>query len=221
MLEFEERFWSRGVRRLAGVDEVGRGPLAGPVVAAAVVFEPELAADALRGPLAGLTDSKRLTAAERERYHAALVSHPGVRIGLGVADSAEIDAVNILRATHAAMARALAALPEPAEHALVDGLPPRGLGCESTAIVGGDGLSLSIAAASVVAKVVRDRWMVEQDRAYPVYGFAAHKGYGTSAHIQALFEYGPCPLHRRSFRPVREAEAIFRRRAASHPEAEE
>ncbi|MCE9614035.1 MAG: ribonuclease HII [Lentisphaerae bacterium] len=212
MLQSERLFWAGGCRRLAGVDEVGRGPLAGPVVAAAVILKREFATAAERTDLAGLTDSKKLSPAARDHFYSVLRQSPDVAIGIGFADEAEIDRINILKATHAAMARALADLREPAEHALVDGLPPRGLPCASTAIVGGDGKSLSIAAASVVAKVLRDRYMCEQHQRYPAYGFAKHKGYGTSAHIQALLAHGPCPLHRRSFRPVHEAEAIFRRR---------
>jgi ribonuclease HII len=124
---------------------------------------------------------------------------------------AEIDRLNIRRATHLAMCRAVAALAAPPDHVLVDGLPVTDLPCPSTAIVGGDAKSLSIAAASVAAKIARDRFMVELDRLYPAYGFARHKGYGTSYHIRALFEYGPSPVHRCSFRPVREAAEIRRR----------
>lgn len=212
MLEHERIVWASGCQRLAGVDEVGRGPLAGPVVAAAVILDAAFAQDAEHSLLAGLTDSKKLSASQREHFSALLQGHPSVRIGLGLADHTEIDAINILRATHLAMARALQDLPEAPTHALVDGRPVAGLPCASTAIVGGDGKSLSIAAASVVAKVLRDRLMEEQDRIYPGYHFAAHKGYGTSAHMQALYELGPCPIHRRSFRPVREAEDMVRRR---------
>ncbi len=220
MLDHERGVWSTGIVRLAGVDEAGRGPLAGPVVAAAVVFDPGLAEEALGGVFADLTDSKALTAAQRDGFFDQLCAHPGVWHGIGISDREEIDRLNILRATHLAMARALAALPTPPEHVLVDGRPVPGLPCVSTAIVGGDGLSLSIAAASVLAKVTRDRRMRVLDRQYPQYGFAAHKGYGTSAHMQALLEFGPCPEHRRSFRPVREAEAL-RARAADRVAAGE
>ena len=212
MLSNERRLWRGGCRWLAGVDEVGRGPLAGPVVAVAVVLSPAYALAEEQGALAGLTDSKQLTPGARERFCALLRGADGVAIGLGLADPIEIDRINILNATHLAMTRAIAALPVCAQHALVDGLPPKGLPCTSTAIVGGDGKSLSIAAASVVAKVYRDRYMCEQDRVFPGYGFAAHKGYGTIVHMQALLELGPCVLHRRSFRPVREAEDLIRRR---------
>lgn len=198
----ERRIWSAGFRSLAGVDEAGRGPLAGPVVAAAVVLDPEFAEAESSRSLAGLTDSKKISAARRNHFFELLSASPGVRVGVGLSDAAEIDSLNILRATHRAMARALARLHPPAEHALVDGLPVPGLPCASTAIVKGDTLSLSIAAASVIAKVTRDRLLLELDRAYPQYGFARHKGYGTTAHLAALRQFGPSPCHRRSFGPV-------------------
>jgi len=210
MLEYERQHWQAGYSLLAGVDEAGRGPLAGPVVAGAVAAPRELLegeADALLG---GLTDSKKLTERRREAFFEILENHPDIMVGVGEASVEEIDQLNILRATHLAMARAIRALPTPPDYVLVDGRPVEGLPCSSTAIVGGDGVSLLIAAASVVAKVTRDRQMVELDRLYPLYGFAKHKGYGSRAHMQALFEHGPSPVHRRSFRPVREAEAICR-----------
>ena len=203
MLQYEHTAWMAGHARIAGIDEAGRGPLAGPVVAAAVILPlgnlPEVPQE-----LEGLTDSKKLSAARREHFFASLSALPGVEIGIGIIEVAEIDRINILRATHLAMQRALDALPSLPDHALVDGRPVPGLACSSTAIVGGDGLSLSIAAASVVAKVTRDRQMVELDDLYPGYGFARHKGYGTKAHLDALRARGPTPCHRRSFRPVRE-----------------
>jgi len=211
MLVFERRFWEQGCACLAGVDEAGRGPLAGPVVAAAVVMARSFAEAGQNGPLAGLTDSKKLTPSAREGFYARLREAEGVEIGVGFAERDEIDRVNILRATHRAMARALNDLPRRPDHALVDGRPVEGLPCPSTAVVKGDSKSLLVASASVVAKVVRDARMRELDALYPQYGFAAHKGYGTSAHVQALFEHGPSPEHRRSFRPVSEAEAIIRR----------
>ncbi|MCX6998268.1 MAG: ribonuclease HII [Kiritimatiellaeota bacterium] len=205
MLAYERERWAAGCRWLAGVDEAGRGPWAGPVVAAAVVLEPAFAEAELNGLLRGLTDSKQLSTRRREFFFAVLRSRAEVRIGLGCAEVAEIDACNILRATHRAMARALGQLEPAPEFALVDGLPVPGLPCPAQAIVRGDGLSLSIAAASIVAKVTRDRLMLELDRQFPAYGFARHKGYGTAVHQRALRELGPCPQHRRSFRPVREA----------------
>jgi len=196
---------------LAGVDEAGRGPLAGPVVAAAVVFERSFVeAEELRA-LHGLTDSKRLSESKRNHFFALLKASASVAIGVGKAEVEEIEELNILQATHRAMARAVEALPQPPVHVLVDGLPVKGLPCPSTAIIRGDSLSLSIAAASVVAKVTRDAIMRELDAVYPHYGFAKHKGYGSAAHMQALLEFGPCPVHRRTFRPVREALEIRER----------
>ena len=204
MLAFEQAYWRRrpgGV--LAGVDEVGRGPLAGPVVACAVVIPQAIIAALAHRELAGLTDSKRLTARRREGFATLLRAWPGVRIGIGQAAPDEIDRVNILAATHAAMQRALLALGMPLpDHALIDGLPVPGLPCPSTAIVQGDGRSLLIAGASVVAKVFRDQLMNRLDADYPAYGWAANKGYGTRAHLLALRRHGATPVHRRSFQPV-------------------
>ena len=191
---------------MAGVDEAGRGPLAGPVVAAAVWFEREwLESEAGQRRLAGLNDSKQLTAAQRERWLGVLEELAGegkARSGLGEAGPGEIDAINILRATHLAMRRALEALGGGVDWALVDGLPVKGLPVGHRAIVKGDGNSWSIAAASVVAKVTRDRWMTAAEGLYPGYGFAKHKGYGTAEHLAALAHLGPCAIHRRSFAPV-------------------
>lgn len=204
MLAYEHTFWDKDPSAvLAGVDEVGRGPLAGPVYASAVVIASADADSFLEGPLAGLTDSKKLTEAKREHFHGLLHALPGVRIGIGSASVAEIDSLNILRATHLAMRRAVLDLGDPPpDHVLVDGLPVRGLPCPSTAIVKGDAQSLLIAAASVVAKVTRDHLMAELDARYPGYGFAANKGYGTAEHLEALRRLGVSPVHRRSFAPV-------------------
>ena len=202
MLRFEQEAWSAGSLRIAGVDEAGRGPLAGPVVAAAVVFEKEfLEAEAPRS-LAGINDSKKLPASRREFFHALLSACPHVQIGIASASVEEIDSLNILRATHLAMARAVGQLSPPPELALVDGLPVKGLPVPHRAIVSGDALSLSIASASILAKVTRDRLMVELAAQYPAYGFERHKGYGTQAHLDALNLHGPCPAHRNSFAPV-------------------
>ena len=206
MLDFESGVWSGAQSAVvAGVDEAGRGPLAGPVAAAAVSIPREFARELLDGPLAGLTDSKQLTERERERFHDILCSLGCISIGYAEASAREIDQMNILRATHLAMRRALEALPLPPAHALVDGLPPTGLPCPFTAIVKGDARSLLIAAASVVAKVRRDRRLAAMDALYPGYGFAVHKGYGTRAHLAALRRLGPCPEHRMTFAPVRDA----------------
>jgi len=211
LLRHEQQLWERGIRRIAGVDEAGRGPLAGPVVAAAVVLERAFALREQHGLLAGLTDSKKLSPARREAFHELLLSLSDVHVGIGVAERDEIDGLNIMRATHLAMGRAVQNLAVSPQHVLVDGLSVAGFPCPSTAIVKGDAKSLSIAAASVMAKVARDARMVELDALYPQYGFAKHKGYGSQFHIRALLEHGPCPEHRRSFRPVREADDIRRR----------
>ena len=152
---------------MAGVDEAGRGPLAGPVVAAAVVFQREFIEAEKDRLFASLTDSKKLTEKQRVHFFNLLTGSPGVDIGFGFGNVSEIDAINILRSTHLAMQRALEALCDPPEHCLVDGLPVSGLSCPSTAIIMGDSKSLSVAAASVVAKVVRDQWMMELDRWHP------------------------------------------------------
>jgi ribonuclease HII len=203
LLSFEREAASSDASRIAGVDEAGRGPLAGPVVAAAFMADLAwLEAEAPRS-LAGLNDSKQLTPASRDRFYALLTApNPAVSWAAAVVPPDEIDRLNILRATHLGMARALSQLPSLPDLALVDGLPVRGLPCPHKAIVSGDASSLLIAAASVIAKVTRDRLMVEADALYPGYGFAAHKGYGTRAHLDALARLGPCPIHRRSFAPV-------------------
>jgi len=193
---FEIKLWNRGLSLVAGIDEAGRGPLAGPVVAAAVIFEPYT-------PIPpGLNDSKKLSARAREKLFDFITGHPCIKYGIGIATVAEIDSLNILRATHLAMLRALNALPAKPAHALVDGLPVHPFPIPQTAIVSGDARSVSIAAASVLAKVTRDRLMHRLDREYPSYGFAKHKGYGTKQHLSALELYGPCPEHRLSFAPV-------------------
>jgi ribonuclease HII len=196
--------------RVAGVDEAGRGPLAGPVLAAAVVF----AGRPPRRLAALLDDSKRLTATAREAAFAALraaAAEGRAEIAVGAASAAEIGRLNILRATHLAMARALARLPGGAPAlALVDGNQPPPLGgCAVRCVVGGDGLCLSIAAASIVAKVVRDRAMRRLDARWPGYGFASHVGYATAAHREALARLGPTPHHRRGFAPVDQADLVF------------
>lgn len=172
--------------------------MAGPVVASAVVLPEGFNHDTL-------TDSKKLTSRQRESIYEELMSYSGLEWGVGVVDAEEIDRINILQATWKAMVKAREALKNPPDWTLVDGLPVAVLGNRHTAIVKGDALSLSISAASVIAKVVRDRLMRQLDRHYPQYGFAKHKGYGTRAHMEALTRHGPCPAHRRSFEPVRRA----------------
>ncbi len=205
MLEFESQAWERGFRRVAGVDEAGRGPLAGPVVAAAVVFDAAYLLREAGGILAGLTDSKQLGEKERERFFDLFCSVREVDASLGAADAFEIDRHNILRATFLAMRRAVAGLTPPPDAILVDGPYDPGLGVPVIPVVDGDARSLTVAAASVMAKVVRDRLMRGWDERFPGYGLAGHKGYGTRLHTQALFERGVLPLHRRSFRPVQDA----------------
>jgi ribonuclease HII len=194
----ERAAWARGLR-VAGVDEVGRGPLAGPVVAAAVILHPA-------APIDGLRDSKLLTPRQRRRL-AHEIRARALAWGVGRAGPRRVDAVNVLQATWHAMRAALARLPVAPDLVLVDGsLRIPGLDRPQRAVVAGDRRSASIAAASILAKVVRDALMARADRRYPGYGFRRHKGYATAAHIEALARLGPCPLHRRSFRGVRRAD---------------
>jgi ribonuclease HII len=195
-LHFERQAQARGFRAVAGIDEAGRGPLAGPVVAAAVIL-PETF------DLPGLTDSKQLSEKARERLY-PLIRSQALAVGIGVARAEEIDEVNILQATLRSMQRAVARLNVPADFLLIDGNVPVPLALPQQTLVKGDSRSLSIAAASVVAKVVRDRIMCALDRLHPGYGFAGHKGYGSAAHLAAIVRLGPSPCHRRSFGGVRE-----------------
>lgn len=194
-LHFENRARALGHRLVAGVDEAGRGPLAGPVVAAAVIL-PE------RFDLPGLGDSKQLSPAVRERLFARIRQQAAV--GVGIVTAAEIDELNILQATLKAMSLAVRRLRLPAGYLLVDGITPVPLPLPQQTIKQGDARSASVAAASIMAKVVRDRMMIAYDRRYPGYGFAGHKGYGSAAHLEAIARLGPSPLHRRTFRGVRE-----------------
>lgn len=196
LLRIERELWSRGLTKVAGVDEVGVGPLAGPVVAAAVVMPPG-------AKLRGVDDSKKLSAALREELAAQIVAC-AVGIGIGIVEVEEIDRLNIYRAALEAMRRAVTALPCAPEHVVVDARHIPGVPFPQTALVNGDARSFSIAAASIVAKVTRDRIMCELDQVYPHYGFGEHMGYGTPQHLVAIETYGPSPVHRRSFAPVRE-----------------
>lgn len=190
----EEALLAQGHTRVAGVDEVGRGPLAGPVVAAAVVLDPG------RLP-SGLDDSKRMTVRQRQSADRAI--RDSAEVGLGTASVEEIEELNILMATHLAMRRALAALGAPPDHVLIDGRQlPQDLPMPARGLVGGDRLSLSIAAASIVAKVWRDELMVALAQQHPGYGWETNMGYGSKSHIAALQRLGPTPWHRRSFAPV-------------------
>lgn len=200
----ERDLWAAGHRRIAGVDEAGRGPLAGPVVVAAVVLPSTWIREGIPQEFQELNDSKQLTAPQRERFFALLTGTPGVEFALAQADQAVIDALNILNATHRAMNEALVRLQPPPGHALVDGTRVGCLVLPQTPLVKGDSRSYSIAAASVLAKVTRDRIMQEADRRWPQYGFSQHKGYPTREHLAALERHGPCPIHRRSFAPLRQ-----------------
>jgi ribonuclease HII len=193
-LQFETTLWEKGVTFVAGVDEVGRGPLAGPVVAAAVIFP--------RGfLLSSVDDSKRLSPEAREQLYPQLISCC-TSYGVGIVSVEEIDRLNIYQAAMLAMRKALAQLSPAAQYVLVDGHRPiPKLDLPQTAIVKGDGLSFTIGAASIIAKVVRDHIMIDYHRRFPLYGFAEHKGYPTPAHIWALRQHGPCEIHRRSFHP--------------------
>ena len=180
---------------VCGVDEAGRGPWAGPVSAGAVILDPNMIPK-------GLDDSKKLTAKAREALEPQNKAS-ALAWGVGFATAEEIDTLNILQATGLAMRRAIEALSVKPAHALVDGNYRFVLPCPVTPVVGGDGKSLSIAAASILAKVARDRLMVEMDAVYPGYGFAGHKGYHATSHVAALAKLGPCPIHRRSWAPIR------------------
>ena len=195
-LHFEQRARARGYKAVAGIDEAGRGPLAGPVVAAAVIL-PE------RFDLDGLDDSKKLSEKERSRLF-PLIRAQALAIGVGFASPAEIDQINILQATLRGMSLAVTRLRLPADFLLVDGITPVPLPLPQQTLKQGDSRSLSIAAASVIAKVVRDRVMIGYDRRYPGYGFARHKGYGSRDHLAAIARLGPSPLHRLTFGGVRE-----------------
>ncbi len=196
LLRGERVFRQAGARFIAGVDEAGVGPLAGPVVAAAVVL-PKTFRER------GVDDSKRVTPAERERL-ADRIRDAALGVGIGVVDVEDIDRLNIYHAALLAMRRAVEALPLTPDHVLVDARTIPGITVPQTPIIKGDQRSYSIAAASIVAKVTRDALMAELDRQYPVYGFARHMGYGTAEHQAAIKRFGPCPIHRRSFSPVRQ-----------------
>jgi ribonuclease HII len=192
---YEKKLRALGLVRIAGIDEAGRGALAGPVVAAAVILPEKFRHRKLK-------DSKQLLPDLRQEIYDELVSREGIYWSIGVVDSIEIDRINILRATHRAMRFALDGLGAAPEHVLIDGLPVVPFPLPQTAIIDGDCISLSIAAASVIAKVTRDRLMREFCGQFPEYCFDQHKGYGTELHLIKLHEHGPCPIHRRSFEPV-------------------
>jgi ribonuclease HII len=195
---FESAMHDQGFTPVCGVDEAGRGPWAGPVTVAAVILDPQAIP-------AGLGDSKQLTERARERL-APLIQKSALAWSVIHVEAHEIDTVNILAATMAGMVRAVSALSLFPAHALIDGnRTPPGLVCPCTTIIKGDSRSVSIAAASILAKTARDALMIDADQRYPGYGFGAHKGYGTAAHAQSLVQLGPCPIHRMSFKPVKAA----------------
>ncbi|HZV35974.1 MAG TPA: ribonuclease HII [Verrucomicrobiae bacterium] len=202
-LGFERELWQRGTTLVAGVDEAGCGPLAGPVVAAAVVFPHTWLEGGLYSKLRGLNDSKMLDEEQREKFFQIITSHFQIRHAVSVVDVEMIDRINIRQAAWRAMNLALDQLEPRPQHVLVDGLKINWLPYPQTALVQGDGRSYSIAAASVIAKVTRDRLMRELDKQYPGYGFAEHKGYATPQHYAAINERGPCAIHRKSFAPFR------------------
>jgi ribonuclease HII len=198
-LEHETRLWVSGLRRLAGVDEAGRGAWAGPVVAAAVILPPD--DPLLPNRLGGVRDSKQMTARQREHW-AVRILDLAQAVGVGAASSEEVDEIGLIAATRRAMRQAIAVLHPAPDHLLIDHLMLRGISIPQTALTHGDALSLSIAAASVIAKVTRDRHMADLELACPGYGFAVHKGYGTRLHQAALARLGPSPAHRRTYAPV-------------------
>ena len=204
--QIEREHRARGLLRLAGIDEAGRGPLAGPVVAAAAILPEEWVDAGIPESLQRLNDSKRLTEKVREELFNLIEDARAIKFGISIVDAGIIDQINILQATHRAMNDALSQLnPEP-HHVLVDGNFVNTLTMSQTAIVKGDSKSFSIAAASILAKVTRDRLMCEFHKNWPEYGFVSHKGYGTAAHLEAIAAHGPCPIHRRSFAPLRTAQ---------------
>jgi ribonuclease HII len=193
-LEAERALWAQNIGRIAGVDEAGRGPLAGPVVAAAVIFPKEFVID-------GVNDSKKLSAKKREELF-LVISQQALSVGVGIIDNDMIDRINILQATHLAMRKALENLVIKPDFVLVDGNSFGHDTLHFQNIIGGDAKSFTIAAASIIAKVTRDKLMCELDVQFPQYGFARHKGYGTRQHIEAIRSYGLCEIHRKSFHPA-------------------
>lgn len=196
IFEYETKYRSMGYNLIAGVDEAGRGPLAGSVYAAAVIFDEGVYIE-------GVNDSKKLTPKKRDALYDEIISKARA-YSIFAVDEKKIDEVNILNATYLAFQGAIANLKEKPDFVLIDGNRAQGIEIPFETVVKGDSLSFSIAAASILAKVARDRYIEEADKLYPQYGFAAHKGYGTKAHLDAIREYGPCPIHRLTFKGVRE-----------------
>ncbi len=205
-LSHERELWQSGLNYVAGVDEAGCGPLAGPVVAAAVVFPKDWSELGIPHKLRGLNDSKQLSEEEREKFYATITTIVEVRYAISIVDVKMIDQINIRQAAWRAMNLALEQLSPAPEHVLVDGLRAKCIKFPQTPLVKGDAKSYSIAAASVLAKVTRDRIMLDLHQQFPMYGFASHKGYSTPEHFAALEKHGPCPIHRRSFSPMKPKE---------------
>ena len=194
LYQYEKELWKQGISYVAGIDEVGRGPLIGPVVTACVILPKDF-------QLVGLTDSKKLSEKKREAYYDYIMKH-AISVSIGIMDETVIDKVNIYEATKLAMYQAVEKSPVRPEHILIDAMKLEKLEVPSTSIIKGDAKSISIAAASVVAKVTRDKMMIELDKKYPMYGFKAHKGYPTKKHIEAIEKYGLIDGYRKTFKPV-------------------
>lgn len=196
MFQFENEIWNSGIKNIAGTDEVGRGPLAGPVVAAAVVIPNNLLFPPVK-------DSKKISDKQRRELRSEILKVSGIKYAIAEVSVTEIDQFNILKAAQLAMKKAVEQILD-VEFVLIDGLPIKDFPISSKAIVGGDAKSASIAAASILAKVYRDDLMAKYDLQYPEYGFGKNKGYGTTSHLDAIKKHGPCPIHRRSFTPIKE-----------------
>jgi ribonuclease HII len=196
MYEYEEELYKQGLKAVCGTDEAGRGPLAGPVVAGAVILDPHHLIE-------GLNDSKQLSAKKRAQLSVEIKKH-ALAYGIAFVFEDEIDKINIYQASRLAMTKAILSLAFPPDFVLSDAMPLPDLGIPYLAIIKGDALSASIAAGSILAKVSRDEFMTEMAKQYPAYGFEIHKGYPTKKHLEALAQYGPCPIHRKSYRPVKD-----------------
>lgn len=196
LYQYEKELWKNGINLIAGMDEVGRGPLIGPVVTACVILPKDFV-------LEGLTDSKKLSEKKREEFYDYIMEH-AISVGIGMMDNKVIDEVNIYEATKLAMYQAVEKSKVKPEHVLIDAMKLDKLEMPSTSIIKGDAKSISIAAASVIAKVTRDRMMIELDKKYPMYGFKSHKGYPTKKHIEAIKEYGLIDGYRKTFKPISE-----------------
>lgn len=205
-LQLERVLWKQFTCEIAGIDEAGRGPIAGPVVAAALVLPRSWTQSGVPAAYQTLNDSKKLSPRQRQKFHLQIQSDPLLSHAIAIVSPEIIDQINILAATHLAMNQALANLPHPVAFALVDGTRVPSLSVNHQPVVRGDSLSYSIAGASVLAKVTRDRIMEEAEDLHPGYGFAIHKGYPTPAHLAALRRLGPCPIHRTTFVPVRDTQ---------------